>query len=85
MLGNDHDAEDAFQATFLVFTRKAVSIKPASMVGNWLYGTARNTAQKARALIRKRQFREKQLAVAIEPEQKTATAQQDLRSSSIRN
>jgi RNA polymerase sigma factor (sigma-70 family) len=78
-LGNDHDAEDAFQATFLVFTRKAASIKPASMVGNWLYGTARNTAQKARSLIRKRQFRERQVAAALEPVQKPVREQQDLR------
>jgi RNA polymerase sigma factor (sigma-70 family) len=79
MLGNDPDAEDAFQATFLVFTRKAASIKPAGMVGNWLYGTARNTAQKARALIRKRQFRERQLTATIEPEQKLVQEQHDLR------
>src|SRR5262249_10795245 len=39
-----HDAEDAFQATFLVFMRKAASITPRSMVGNWLYGVAHQTA-----------------------------------------
>src|SRR4029453_8606218 len=35
-----HDAEDAFQATFLVLVRKAPSIVPREMVGNWLYGVA---------------------------------------------
>src|SRR5262245_55120328 len=38
--GNTQDAEDAFQATFLVLVRKANTIHPRSMVGNWLYGVA---------------------------------------------
>src|SRR5258708_6717376 len=38
ILDNHHDAEDAFQATFLVLVRKAASIMPSGMVGNWLYG-----------------------------------------------
>src|SRR5713226_2663660 len=37
VLGNHHDAEDAFQATFLVLVRKAASILPREMVANWLY------------------------------------------------
>jgi RNA polymerase sigma-70 factor (ECF subfamily) len=36
ILGSHHDAEDAFQATFLVLVRKAASIMPREMVGNWL-------------------------------------------------
>ena len=35
-----HDAEDAFQATFLVLFRKADSIARPELVGNWLYGVA---------------------------------------------
>src|SRR5262245_21810482 len=50
LLRNTQDAEDAFQATFLVLIRKADSIKPREMVGNWLYGVAYQTAMKARAL-----------------------------------
>src|SRR5262249_3458856 len=37
LLGH-HDAEDAFQATFIVLVRKAASVMPRGMVGNWLYG-----------------------------------------------
>ena len=38
ILGNLHDAEDAFQATFLVLVRRATAIAPREMVGNLLYG-----------------------------------------------
>src|SRR5437667_12822653 len=38
VLGNESDAEDAFQATFLILVRKAASIRPPGLVGNWRYG-----------------------------------------------
>jgi RNA polymerase sigma factor (sigma-70 family) len=62
-----HDAEDAFQATFLVLVRKAASIRPREMVGNWLYGVARQTALKARSMAQKRRTREKQMQHLPEP------------------
>src|SRR5580658_7065961 len=37
ILCNPHDAEDAFQATFLVLLRKASSLRSHDTVGNWLY------------------------------------------------
>jgi RNA polymerase sigma factor (sigma-70 family) len=64
---NQHDAEDAFQATFLVFVRKAATIFPRSKVGNWLYGVAHQTAVKARATRAKRMARERQVVDMPEP------------------
>jgi RNA polymerase sigma factor (sigma-70 family) len=67
ILGKYHDAEDAFQATFLVLIRKAASIYPRAKVGNWLYGVAHQTALKARATRAKRQVREKPVTEMDEP------------------
>jgi DNA-directed RNA polymerase specialized sigma24 family protein len=44
LLRNHQDAEDAFQATFLILVRKAATLPDTEMVGNWLYGVARQTA-----------------------------------------
>jgi RNA polymerase sigma factor (sigma-70 family) len=59
--GNVHDAEDAFQATFLVLVRKAASIGAREAVGNWLFGVAYRAALKARATAVRRKAREKQV------------------------
>jgi RNA polymerase sigma factor (sigma-70 family) len=58
VLGTTADAEDAFQATFLVLVRKAPSVVPRSRVGNWLFGVALNTAKKAAAMNRTRRAKE---------------------------
>jgi RNA polymerase sigma factor (sigma-70 family) len=67
VLGNWHDAEDAFQATFLVLVRRAASITAPELLANWLYGVAHQTARKARATSAKRGARERQVAEMPEP------------------
>src|ERR687895_776128 len=61
ILRNPHDAEDAFQATFLVLARKAASIAHREMVANWLYAVAYKTAVRAESLARRRRAREHQV------------------------
>src|SRR5271166_1512242 len=39
VLHHDHDAEDAFQATFLILARQAGSIRKGEAVASWLHGT----------------------------------------------
>jgi RNA polymerase sigma factor (sigma-70 family) len=58
ILGNDQDAEDAFQAVFLVLARQAGSIRNNAAVGSWLYGVAQRTAWRARRTRARRQMRE---------------------------
>jgi RNA polymerase sigma factor (sigma-70 family) len=52
---NDADAEDAFQATFLILSQKAKSIRNQASIGSWLYGVAYRTALNARNTSARRQ------------------------------
>lgn len=57
-LRDPRDAEDAFQATFLVLVRKAGSLRDRELLGNWLYGVAYRVALRARAEAARRRSRE---------------------------
>src|SRR5262249_8310323 len=49
----EQDADDAFQAPFLVLVRKARAVVPRERVANWLYGVAHQTAgQVGRSYLR---------------------------------
>src|SRR5262249_11436145 len=80
VLSHDQDAEDAFQATFTVLVRKAASIRPQSLLGNWLYGVAHQVAVKARAMNARRMSREKQLSAPLANAAAKADAWQELQS-----
>jgi RNA polymerase sigma factor (sigma-70 family) len=72
-LQNHHDAEDAFQATFLVLVKKAAGV-PAQAVAGWLYGVARQTAVRLRALAARRARRERQVVSMPEPTEEVRDA-----------
>ncbi len=67
ILRDPQDAEDAFQAAFLVFVRKAASIAKPELLGNWLYGVASRTARAARAAAEKRRVKEAEAVPREQP------------------
>jgi RNA polymerase sigma factor (sigma-70 family) len=68
VLGHVQDAEDTFQATFLVLACKAASVQKQESVGSFLYGVAYRTALDARTVRLRRRLRERQVEDMPHPE-----------------
>jgi RNA polymerase sigma factor (sigma-70 family) len=68
VLGNIHDAEDAFQATFLVLAKKAASVMQREALAGWLYRVAYRAALEAKAKVLQRRARERQVENMPHPE-----------------
>ena len=62
ILGDEHAAEDAFQATFLVLVKKAGTLRDCNLLTNWLYGVALRVANKEKARGARRRVVERQAA-----------------------
>lgn len=60
ILNEVHDAEDAFQATFLVLARKANTINDRRVLARWLYEVAYRIAIRSKAHIARRRAHERQ-------------------------
>jgi RNA polymerase sigma factor (sigma-70 family) len=79
VLHHMQDAEDAFQATFLVLARKASSVQWRDDVGNWLYAVAYRTALKAKSEAARRRGQESPLLDVPAPESTPDLAWRELR------
>jgi RNA polymerase sigma factor (sigma-70 family) len=65
ILRDNHAAEDAFQATFLVLARKAAALEHPERLGNWLYGVAYRIAARLRKQVTRRRQRERPMGAML--------------------
>src|SRR5579859_6856318 len=75
VLRHAQDAEDVFQATFLILARKARSVLNREAIGGWLYRVAYRAAQEARAMRARRRAKEQPIADALQPAAEPAEVQ----------
>lgn len=79
VLRHSQDAEDAFQATFLVLVEKAARLNRPELLANWLYGVAYRTALHARQRAARRGARDKEVAAMFSPVNETEIESRELR------
>ena len=79
VLRHEQDAEDAFQATFLVLAKKAHGLRRPERLANWLYGVAYRTAQHARGRETRRCQHEREAASMSAAKDEPETFGQELR------
>ncbi|MBI3411495.1 MAG: sigma-70 family RNA polymerase sigma factor [Planctomycetes bacterium] len=75
---SEQDAEDAFQATFLVLARRAQAIRKAQSLGSWLFGVAHRAGLRARTISLKSKMREARVAKGEASTAPEATAAESL-------
>ncbi|QJW92928.1 RNA polymerase sigma factor [Frigoriglobus tundricola] len=75
VLGNVADADDAFQATFLIFVEKAGTLTRPEQSAGWLHAVALRVSQRARAVRNRRREREAELVDAADPTEPGAASE----------
>jgi RNA polymerase sigma factor (sigma-70 family) len=78
-LANVQDAEDAFQATFLILARRAAAIRRRHTVGAWLFGVATRIIRRAHAEAARRPLEDRRLSRRAEPDPAAELTVRELR------
>jgi len=79
LLDNEHDAEDAFQAVFLVLLRKSTSLRVGASLASWLHAVATRIALKSRVTSLRRLHRERRALMPELSDPYAAIEERDLR------